>query len=163
MCNAIYSTSPIQIFTVGFESAECHQYITIYSGLPSEYDILPADWPPIYLQKSVSSNLDVSCALWHLQWRPSTINNVVSAYVAIAPIDIICSSISCWNWSLVKPWNVYTANVILFCICSAIFTWCDEWDYKQVEDSHEQSVYAAIETCPALSSSVLFTFTACVF
>ena len=59
--------------------------------------------------------LNVSCALWHLQWRALTINNVVSAYVAIAPLNIRCSSLSCWNWSPVKPWNVYSANVIQLC------------------------------------------------
>ena len=32
------------------------RYIAIYFNLPSDYDIWPADKPPIYLQKSFISN-----------------------------------------------------------------------------------------------------------
>ena len=39
-----------------FEPAEWIQYIAIYFNLPSEYDIWPADKPPIYLQKSFISS-----------------------------------------------------------------------------------------------------------
>ena len=36
--------------------AECIRYITIYFVLPSDCDIWPADYPPIYLQKSFTTN-----------------------------------------------------------------------------------------------------------
>ena len=42
-----------------FEPAEWIRYIAIYFNLPSEYDTWPADKPPIYLQKSFISSVNM--------------------------------------------------------------------------------------------------------
>ena len=46
-----------------FEPAEWIRYIAIYFNLPSEYDTWPADKPPIYLQKSFISMVDLHVSL----------------------------------------------------------------------------------------------------